>query len=250
MRMIIAPAKKMTVDTDSFAVDGTPVFLEQAERLKTILQGMSAKELQELWKCSDAIAKQNTERLTDMDLRRCLTPAILAYEGIQYRYMAPGVMAEAQLDYLREHLRILSGLYGLLRPFDGVTPYRLEMQASLSADGCRDLYEFWGGRLAGALAAETDLVLNLASKEYSRAVEPHLPKTVRFVTCIFGEWKNGKVIEKGTMCKMARGQMVRWLAENNVKNLSDIQTFDQLGYQFQAEHSAENHMVFLKNTSK
>ena len=246
MRIIIAPAKKMVVDTDSFSVDGPPQFLERAERLKAVLQGMSPKELQALWRCNDAIAKLNVERLAQMDLRRNPTPAVIAYEGIQYRYMAPGVMEAAHLDYLREHLRILSGFYGLLRPFDGVTPYRLEMQAKLAADGCRDLYQFWGGCLAQQLTSETDLILNLASKEYSKAVEPHLPKSVRFVTCIFGELKNGKVIEKGTQCKMARGQMVRWLAEGNITDRVDIRAFDQLGYRFQAELSAENQDVFLK----
>ncbi len=249
MRIIIAPAKKMVVDTDSFAVDGLPVFLEQTERLKAALQRMSPSELQALWKCNDAIAKLNTERLSAMDLRRRLTPAIVSYEGIQYQYMAPGVMETAQLDYLREHLLILSGFYGLLRPFDGVTPYRLEMQAKLSVGDCRDLYEFWGDTLARQLASETDFVLNRASKEYSRAVEPHLPKSVRFLTCTFGEHKDGKVIEKGTMCKMARGQMVRWLAENNVTSWADIRAFDQLGYRFQPELSSENHDVFLKSST-
>ena len=249
MRIIIAPAKKMVVDTDSFAMDGLPVFLEQTERLKAALQRMSPSELQALWKCNDAIAKLNTERLSAMDLRRRLTPAIVSYEGIQYQYMAPGVMETAQLDYLREHLLILSGFYGLLRPFDGVTPYRLEMQAKLSVGDCRDLYEFWGDTLARQLASETDFVLNLASKEYSRAVEPHLPKSVRFLTCTFGEHKDGKVIEKGTMCKMARGQMVRWLAENNVTSWADIRAFDQLGYRFQPELSSENHDVFLKSST-
>ncbi len=247
MRIIIAPAKKMVVDTDSFAVEGLPAFLEQTERLKAVLKGMSPKELQALWRCNDAIAKLNVERLEHMDLRRSLTPAILSYEGIQYRYMAPAVMETAHLEYLREHLRILSGFYGLLRPFDGVTPYRLEMQARLTVDGCRNLYQFWGGRLARQLASETDLVLNLASKEYSRAVEPHLPKTVQFVTCTFGELKGGKVIEKGAMCKMVRGQMVRWLAENHVTNRADIRAFDRLGYRFRAELSTENHDVFLKH---
>ena len=249
MRIIIAPAKKMVVDTDSFAVNGLPVFLEQTERLKAALQRMSPSELQALWKCNDAIAKLNTERLSAMDLRRRLTPAIVSYEGIQYQYMAPGVMETAQLDYLREHLLILSGFYGLLRPFDGVTPYRLEMQAKLSVGDCRDLYEFWGDTLARQLASETDFVLNLASKEYSRAVEPHLPKSVRFLTCTFGEHKDGKVIEKGTMCKMARDQMVRWLAENNVTSWADIRAFDQLGYRFQPELSSENHDVFLKSST-
>ena len=245
MRIIIAPAKKMVVDTDSFTVDDLPLFLERAERLKAALQSMSPKELQSLWKCNDAIAELNIERLGQMDLRRNLTPAILSYEGIQYRYMAPGVMEAAHLDYLREHLRILSGFYGLLRPFDGVTPYRLEMQAKLAVDGCRDLYRFWGGCLARQLASETDFVLNLASKEYSRAVEPHLPGTVRFVSCTFGEWKDGKIVEKGTMCKMARGQMVRWLAENQIENPEDLRSFDQMGYQFCLSISAGKRTALL-----
>ena len=93
------------------------------------------------------------------------------------------------------------------------------------------------------------MVLNLASKEYSRAVEAHLPKTVQFVTCTFGEWKGGKVIEKGTMCKMARGQMVRWLAENNVTDAANIQAFDQLHYQVQPDLSSKYHIVFLKTVA-
>ena len=245
MRIIIAPAKRMVVDTDSFAMDSLPQFLEQTERLKAALQSMSPQDLQALWKCNDAIAKLNIERLAQMDLRRNLTPAIFSYEGIQYRYMAPGVMETAHLDYLREHLRILSGFYGLLRPFDGVTPYRLEMQAKLEVDSCRDLYQFWGDRLAHQLASETDVVLNLASKEYSKAVETHLPKTMQFITCVFGESKDGKVIEKGTKCKMARGQMVRWLAENQIKSPEDLRAFDQLGYQFCRSTSVGNHTAFL-----
>lgn len=245
MRIIISPAKKMNVDTDSFAVEA-PQFLAETERLKEALQAMSGQELQALWKCNDAIAKLNVERLRNMELRRNLTPAILSYEGIQYQYMAPGVMETGQLAYLREHLRILSGFYGLLRPFDGVTPYRLEMQAKLSVDGAKDLYAFWGGRLAEQLAAETDCVLNLASKEYSRTVEPHLPLGIRFLTCTFGEWKDGKVIEKGTVCKMARGQMVRWLAENRIEKPDDIRAFSDLEYRFDSEVSGKDHFVFTK----
>ena len=246
MRIIISPAKKMNVDTDSFAVEALPRFLTDTERLKEAMRAMSGQELQTLWRCNDAIARQNVERLRDMDLRRSLTPAILSYEGIQYQHMAPRVMEAGQLDYLREHLRILSGFYGLLRPFDGVTPYRLEMQARLSVDGAKDLYAFWGNRLAEELATETDRVLNLASKEYSRSVEPHLPPHVRFLTCTFGEWKDGKVIEKGTMCKMARGQMVRWLAENRIERTEDIRAFSDLEYRFAPDISDKDHFVFIK----
>ena len=247
MRIIIAPAKKMNIDLDNFIPESLPQFLDQTERLKSALQAMSPKELQKLWRCNDAIAALNVERLRNMDLRSRLTPAVLAYEGIQYRYMAPGVFETGQFAYIREHLRILSGFYGLLRPFDGVTPYRLEMQARLSVDGYKDLYDFWGSRLADQLAAETDFVLNLASKEYSRAVEPYLPPAVRFLTCTFGELKNGKIIEKGTMCKMARGQMVRWLAENNITSPEDMKCFADLGYRFSSAHSAEDNFVFLRN---
>lgn len=246
MRIIISPAKKMNVDTDNFAVEALPRFLADTERLKEAMQAMSDRELQTLWKCNDAIAKLNVERLRDMDLWRNLTPAILSYEGIQYQYMAPGVMETGQMDYLREHLRILSGFYGLLRPFDGVTPYRLEMQARLAMDSAKGLYAFWGGHLAEQLSAETDWVLNLASKEYSRAVEPHLPPGIRFLTCTFGEWKDGKVIEKGTMCKMARGQMARWLAENRIEKADDIRAFSDLNYHFDPELSNEDHFVFIK----
>ena len=245
MRIIISPAKKMNIDRDSFAVEGTPQFLADTERLMAALRAMSGGELQTLWKCNDAIARQNVARLRDMDLRRALTPAILSYEGIQYRYMAPRVMEAGQLDYLRERLRILSGFYGLLRPFDGVTPYRLEMQARLSVDGAKDLYAFWGRRLAENLAGETDWVLNLASKEYSRAVEPHLPPGVRFLTCTFGEWREGKVVEKGALCKMARGQMVRWLAENRIEQAEDIRAFSDLEYRFAPDLSDMDHFTFI-----
>ncbi len=245
MKIIISPAKKMNVDTDSLPVDGLPQFLPQTGRLLSALCSMTPRELQALWKCSDSIAGLNIERLKSMDLRRGLTPAVLSYEGIQYRYMAPGVMNSRQLRYLRDHLRILSGFYGLLRPFDGVTPYRLEMQAKLAVNGAKNLYAFWGGLLAGQLAKETGLVLNLASKEYSRAVTAYLPESM-VLTCVFGESVGGKVVEKGTMCKMARGQMVRWLAENEIDNPGDITSFSDLGYKFDPKLSNNNLYVFIK----
>ena len=246
MKIIISPAKKMREDLDGFAPEGLPVFLPRSERLLEALRAMSPRELQALWKCNDAIAALNVERLARMDLRRNLTPAVLAYEGIQYRYLAPGVLETGDLDYLRDHLRILSGFYGLLAPFDGVTPYRLEMGARLAADGCPDLYAFWGDALARALAEGTDLVLNLASREYSRAVAPHLPPAVKLLTCVFGEESNGKIVEKGTLCKMARGEMVRWLAQNRVERPEDVRRFEALGYRYAPEHSTETQLVFVK----
>ena len=156
MRIIISPAKKMKVDTDSFPVRDLPAFLAKTELILARLRERSSAGLKALWKCNDQIAQLNVQRLRDMDLKRHLTPAILAYEGIQYRYMAPGVFTEQELAYVQEHLRILSGGYGILRPFDGVTPYRLEMQAKLPVGEAKDLYAFWGGSLARQLFSETN----------------------------------------------------------------------------------------------
>ena len=246
MRILISPAKKMRVDTDSFAAPTLPAFLLETEKLLAALRTMSPAQLQKLWKCNDSIAALNQARLETMDLHRQLTPAILSYEGIQYQYMAPSVFDRPALDYIAAHLRILSGFYGLLRPFDGVTPYRLEMAAPLSVEGTKDLYAFWGDKLARALAEETDLVVNLASKEYSKAVLPHLPTHIHVLTCTFGEQKGDKVVEKGTMCKMARGEMVRWMAEHHAQQAETLQHFDRLGYRFSPAHSRAEHYVFLK----
>ena len=246
MQIIISPAKQMREDLDTLAPQSTPMFLEQAGRLLSALQAMSPQELQVLWRCNASIAAQNIRRLEVMDLGRNLTPALLSYVGIQYQTMAPGVFEAGQYQFLQRHLRILSGFYGLLRPFDGVTPYRLEMQAKLSVDGNQDLYSFWAGQLAQALASEDSLLLNLASREYSRAVLPHLPPSVRVITCIFGELcPDGSVLEKGTRCKMARGQMVRWLAENAVQQPEDLPAFQGLGYQYDPVHSRRDSLVFL-----
>ena len=246
MRIIISPAKKMNVDTDSLPCRGLPAFLPRTELLYERLREMSYQELKSLWKCNDQIAKLNFERLQAMDLRRNLTPAILAYEGIQYQYMSPSVFTDGELAYVEEHLRILSGFYGVLRPFDGVTPYRLEMQAKLPVDGAPDLYRFWGDSIAGSLFAETDCVVNLASKEYSQCVSRHVPDRVRFLTCVFGERKGDRLIEKGTMCKMARGEMVRFMAERRIEDPAELTAFDRLGYRYAPEASGETTYVFIK----
>lgn len=246
MRIIISPAKKMNVDTDSFPYRDLPEFLTSTEELCRKMQSMSYEELKKLWKCNDQIAQLNVRRLGDMDLRKGLTPAVLAYEGIQYQYMAPGVFTDGAYAYIQEHLRILSGFYGVLKPFDGVTPYRLEMQAKLNIGQYKDLYAYWGDRLAKALFAETGCILNLASKEYSICISKYLPASVRFITCVFGEEKSGKVIEKGTMCKMARGEMVRFMAQNQIQTPEQIRSFDRLNYRFDGVRSDESTYVFLR----
>ncbi|MBR5534443.1 MAG: peroxide stress protein YaaA [Ruminiclostridium sp.] len=246
MQIIISPAKKMRVDTDSFAWKDLPAFLPQTQVLFDRLKELSYDELKTLWKCNDKIAAQNIQRIQTFELDRTLTPAVMAYEGIQYQYMAPGVLSQDALVYLQDHLRILSGFYGLLRPFDGVIPYRLEMQAKLAVGETKDLYAFWGDSLAKAFWSETDMVINLASKEYSQCVSKYVPEGKLFLTCTFGERKGDKIIEKGTMCKMARGEMVRFMAETRAEHPEQLKSFDRMGYRYSAEDSTDTNYVFIK----
>lgn len=248
MKIIISPAKKMNIDTDSFAVDGRPEFIEDTKVLMDAVKSLSLSEARALWKCNDKLAELNYQRFRDMDLERALTPAVMSYEGLQYQHMAPGVFTQDALSYIAKHLRILSGFYGILKPFDGVTPYRLEMQAGLSVNGCRDLYEFWGERLYRSLFGEDECpgtVINLASKEYSKCIEKYITSDDRFITAEFGEWNGGKVKQKGTLAKMARGEMVRFLAENQICDPEDMKEFHALGFSYCGDLSAADRYVFI-----
>lgn len=246
MRIIISPAKKMNIDTDNMEFQDYPVFLERTEEIKDWLQKLSYAELKRLWACNDKIAELNYDRLRDLDLRKALTPALISYEGIQYQYMAPGVFSQSEWDYVQEHLRILSGFYGVLKPLDGVTPYRLEMQAKAKINGKKDMYDFWGESLYREIKNGSRKILNLASKEYSKCVDTYLRPEDEYVTCVFGEWKEGKVIQKGTQAKMARGEMVHFMAQNRIKDFKELQNFNQLGYTYEKSISTEREYVFIK----
>ncbi|WP_160690426.1 peroxide stress protein YaaA [Clostridium sp. C2-6-12] len=245
MKVIISPAKKMNIDTE-FGIHNLPYFLDKTELLMKHIQRLSYEEAKSLWKCNDKIARTSFEYFSNMCLTERLTPAILAYEGIQYQYMSPNVFNSEQLDYLENHLNILSGFYGILKPFDGVVPYRLEMQAPIKLKGYKDLYDFWDNSLFSKLYEDTDVVLNLASKEYSKCVENHLNKNAQFISCTFGEYKDGKIITKGTLAKMARGEMVRYMAENKVEKISEIKNFNRLDYKYSDEKSNSRNIVFIK----
>lgn len=246
MKIIISPAKKMNIDTDTYPVNKTPYFLEKTKLLKEYMQSLSYEEAKRLWGCNDKIAELNFRRFQEMDLMKGQTPAIVAYEGIQYQYMAPSVFTENALKYVEERLRILSGFYGALRPLDGVVPYRLEMQAKAKAGGRKDLYEFWGDLLYRMVRDDDGKILNLASREYSKCIENYLQPEDKFLTCIFGEWKDGKIIQKGTQAKMARGEMVRFMAEREISDFEEIKQFDSLGYCYSEAMSTDNEYVFIR----
>lgn len=259
MRFIISPAKKMVDASDSFAWQDLPAFLPRTKTLLDAMREMDRAQLQALWNCSDALADLNFVRVQAMDLEANLTPALFSYEGIQYQSMAPSVMEQSELDYLQRHLRILSGFYGMLRPFDGVTPYRLEMQAKLAAGGAQDLYSFWDESLFEALREDERseghadcTVVNLASVEYAKAVEPYARAAaksddpVRFVTCLFGTATDGKLKQRATEAKAARGSFVRWCAENAVEDVDSFRKFDIAGYRFDDGLSSPNRLVFVR----
>lgn len=234
-------------EVDELPWTDMPCYLDQAERLLAALRALDYNQVRALWKCSDALASLNYERVQSMDLRTRLTPAILAYEGIQYQSMAPSVMTDDELAYLNRHLRILSGFYGVLRPFDGVVPYRLEMQAKLDVDGTGDLYGFWGSRLYDAVVSEgSGVLVNLASVEYARAVTPYVTPQVRLITCLFGSERSGKLVQKATEAKAARGSFVRWCAERAIEDPAELGRFDSMGFALNGGLSHDDVLVFTR----
>ena len=263
-------------ETDILAPTGLPVFLTQTQEILEWLQGKTYDELKALWGCNDKIVTQNVERLREMKLgaerpetelpapagmpmptatsgleapagmpAANLTPAILSYEGIAYQYMAPAVFEEGQLAYVQEHLRILSAFYGVLKPMDGVTPYRLEMQAKAAISGHKDLYDLWGDRLYKEVRDDSGVIINLASKEYSKCIEKYLGEGDTYITCDFVEEVKGKLVTKGTYAKMARGEMVRFMAEHAIKDPEDLKKFDCLGYKFREEQTSKYGKVYI-----
>lgn len=243
MQLLLAPAKKMIVDNDDFVPTALPKYLKQTEILKKQMEAMSYVELKEMWICNDAIAKENHQRLQHMNLQEGLSPALFSYVGLAYQHISPGALSQQALDYLQEHLYILSGFYGILRPFDGITPYRLEMQAKMPVIG--DLYHFWKDLLYQEVIRHKEPILNLASKEYAKCIEDYICEKDCYITISFMEEVKGKLVQKGTMAKMARGEMVQWIAENQCHNPEELKAFSWY-YQFSNIVSTQTEYIFIK----
>lgn len=263
LQVIISPAKQMRVAQDGFEVLGIPHFVRETARLHRALLDIERNEgsggLQALWNVSDKLLASCMDThhefapvlreadLADPVIARHLSPAVMSYHGIQYQSMAPEVMDSAQLAWLQDHLWILSGLYGCVRPFHAVEPYRLEMGAKLAVDDTRDLYAFWSDKLARAIApaGSNTTIVNLASVEYAKAVLPHLAGDATTVTCLFGEGvRNDKPVQRSTASKKARGSMVRWMAENKLEDASELTAFN-IGYRHAPELSYPGTLVFI-----
>ena len=237
MKILISPAKQMKHSDIDFFEGTQPLFLEEAHFLVQELRSKSLDTFQSIMHCSTAIA-QKAYHLYQTFEQQERSLALFSYKGIQYQYMAPDVLEDLALAYLQKHLMILSGLYGLLRPFDWIAPYRLEMQARLPYS----LYDFWQNKLADSI--HEDLILNLASEEYAKAIRPYK----KMIDVRFFEETGSKRIEKGVYVKMARGQMVRYLAQNQINDLSGVRSFHESGYAFQKDLSSESEIVFTRKT--
>lgn len=246
MKIIIAPAKKMKIDQDTFLVRSRPVYLDKAQELLDFLKMRNFEQLKSLWKANDNIVRTNQNNLLVSDLDKKLTPAILAFSGIQYQYLAGDVLPQEGLDYLQDHLRILSGFYGILKPFDGVIPYRLELKTQMTGFKDYSLYHFWGDLPYQELFRDTETVLNLASLEYSRLIVPYLKDGQRMITIKFLENKNSKWRQIPTHAKMARGEMVRFAAKEQINTPEQLKEFSDFGYVFSAEDSSAETYVFKK----
>lgn len=255
MDIIISPAKKMNLNTDAFSYDSLPPFMDKTAQLHSYLKNRPFNQLKTIWKCSDKLATFNFQRLHQLNITENLTPALFAYEGIQYQYMAPDIFTDKAIDYVKNHLYILSGFYGILSAFDGIIPYRLEMQAKLIDFEPNSLYSFWSHDLANYIEekqtqeATGNILINLASDEYSKAVIKHLSSKTQVIHFKFGQVIDGKIKEKGTLVKMARGEMVRYLAENQVHSVSEIKNFKALGFEYNPHFSSANLLVFTLNES-
>ena len=245
MKIIISPAKKMRRE-EYVAPLHRPMFLKEAGELLSFLRSLSDSEMAKVWKVKGALLSSSLSSLSMLSLEDIGSPAIFSYDGIQYTYMSPSSFTDSMLEYAEKNLRIISGLYGLLNPLDGVGAYRLEMESPISIPGYGDLYSYWGGKIASSLMEDDRLLVNLASAEYSKAVLPYLPSTVTVVTPVFLDWEKGRYVSKGVYAKMERGEMVRFLAETGAETVEDIMKFSSRGYEFSRFLSDSNTLCFVR----
>lgn len=238
----------MIKDNDYLIHETMPVFLSETGILLDYLKSLDKKSLKELYKASDLIVDENYKRFKTLDLNNDLTPAIIAYDGIAYKNMAPGVFTSDEFDYLQKHLRIISGFYGVLKPLDGVRPYRLEMANKIKLKGYKDLYDFWKDKIYKEMVQDEDIIINLASKEYSKCIEDYIDKD-KLININFVEETKGKLVTKATFAKMARGLMVRYMAERKIEDIEGLKSFNYLGYKYREDLSNENNLFFERTLS-
>lgn len=252
MKIVISPAKSLDYETPMPTKQFTQaIFLEEAEKINTVLKKKSPKQLSDLMSVSPNLGELNWRRNQEWELPFTLKnsrQAIFAFKGDVYIGIDAYSLPPDKLDQLQNKLRILSGQYGLLKPLDLMQPYRLEMGTKLKVDKKENLYQFWDAKITEKLnseLAENELFINLASVEYFKAVKPNLLK-VPIITPVFKDFKDGKLKIIAFFAKKARGLMVRFIIDHNVETIEDLKNFNYEGYAFDANLSSENELVFTR----
>lgn len=253
MKIVVSPAKSLDFES-KIPVDGfsQPVFLDKAQTLNKVLVKKKPAALSKLMGISNKLAELNWERNQSFSVPfdpSNARPAVYAFSGDVYQGLDAYTIPEEKLDKLQDTLRILSGLYGVLKPLDLMQPYRLEMGTTIKIGRKKNLYEFWKEELTDYLNSELgddELFVNLASKEYFGAIDQKKLK-VPVITPIFKDWKNDKLKIISFFAKKARGSMVRYIVDSDVRTLDDIRAFNGDGYMYSKEHTLkENEPVFVR----
>lgn len=247
MQIIISPAKNMKTDLDVFQAKAQPQLMDKSKIVFNRLQEMQFDDLHTLWACSEKIARNSYEYLENFRIDQTGFPAIFSYHGIQYQYLAADVLTSEAILYLQKHLRIISAMYGILRPLDGIFPYRLEMQAKLTIGKYKNLYEFWSDSIYKTLVENSNCIVNLASQEYAKAIQPYAEDSIRWIDVFFYEVEQGVSKQKATLAKMARGEIIRFLAENQASEPECMKDFKGQGFVFSESRSHDSCFVFEKD---
>jgi len=254
MITLLSPAKKLNFDPLETQLEITrPRLAKDTREIAGVAKQQSAADLKRLMHISDKLAELNAERFLAFDLdgrSNSAKPAGLTFDGDVYWGLEAKSMDEDTLAYAQDHLRILSGLYGLLRPMDAIQPYRLEMGTKMKNPRGKSLYDFWGSRIGEALeddlSGHTDrTVVNLASNEYFKAVDTG-PLSMPVITASFLNVKDGEARRLMYHVKFARGLMARWIMENRLDRADGLKDFNAEGYAFDAKTSTPNEMVFTR----
>lgn len=253
MKIIISPAKSMEEEKKLPTNRGTqPRFFEEAVQLNRKLSRMTKKELSKLMNISDKLADLNYHRYQEFDETnpaQRTRPAIYLYAGDTYKGLDAYTIPENKLDDLQNSLRIITGMYGILRPLDLIQPYRLEMGTKLSVQGLKDLYEFWTDKVTNSLNNEMskkELLVNLASNEYAKAVDSEKLEA-DVISPVFKDFKNGELKIISFYAKEARGSMARYLVENNIEDRVGILGFQEMGYGYSEKYTKnEKEPVFIR----
>lgn len=251
MRIVLSPAKSLDwtspIPKRSYTL---PQYVPHAEKLIEVLKKYSVDEIGQLMDISPALSLLNTERYQQWktDHTKDTRPAIYAFDGDVYTGLDAYTMDKKSVDFAQKHLRILSGLYGILQPMDKIHPYRLEMGTSLPIGDKKNLYQYWGNTVVDTLNEEMsdkDVLVNLASEEYFKVI-PVKALKAQLITPVFYDYKNGKYKIISFFAKKARGMMARYIIDNRIKKVSDIKGFDADGYSYNEPMSKGNTWIFTR----